>query len=152
MPEMEEQKVADDSNAVTSHVWAQWLQAISPTVEHLSAHCFGALLMSIKEVIPRQQDSRLVGKLATQSLLGCDVPLHGSPKSAPKAHGRRWVWTSSTSDTRGSAFPIVGREVCGADGFRHRQSHLAQIIYRQPEINRGTLRIAMPKRIPYGLE
>src|SRR5437867_13302703 len=89
MPGMEEQKVADDSKAVTSHVWAQWLQAISPTVEHLSAYCFGALLSSIKEVIPRQQDSRLVGKLATQSLLGCDISLHGRPKPAPKARGRR---------------------------------------------------------------
>ena len=109
MPGMEEQKVADDSKAVTSHVWAQLLQAISPTVEHLSAYCLETLLMSIKEVIPREQDSRLVGKLATQSLLGCDMSLHGSPKPAPKTCGRRGVGTGSRSDLREKVFPIARR-------------------------------------------
>jgi hypothetical protein len=106
MPGLEEQKVADDSKVMTSHAGAQSLQALGPTVEQMAAHCFRAPLTLMKEGIPIEQDSGLVAKSAAQSLLGRNVSLQGGPKPAPKAGGRRWVWTRSKSDTRETAFPI----------------------------------------------
>lgn len=57
-----------------------------------------------------EQDSRLVGKLAAQSVLGSNVSLHGGSKPAPKVCGRGWVWTSSSSDTA-DGFSCAGETV-----------------------------------------
>lgn len=118
----------------------------------MKGNYFQRLERSPASLGPLGQNSPLVAKSAAQSLLGSNVSLHGDPRSALKAGGRGWVWTSSKSDTREKAFPIELRQDCGAYGFRYRQSHIVQIIDRQPHMNRGTFRIAVPQSIPYCLE
>jgi hypothetical protein len=77
MPGVEQQKVADDAKAVTSHAGTQPLQARRPTVEPISVDGFSVPLAAIKEGIPMEQDPLLIRKLAAQSLLGNNVVLQG---------------------------------------------------------------------------
>ena len=61
MAGMEDQKVTNDSNSMTSHGWTQSFRALSPKVVRIFAYFFGLPLMLVKEGIPIEQDPGLVG-------------------------------------------------------------------------------------------
>ena len=76
-PGVEQQKIADDAKAVTSHAGTQPPQALRPTVELNSVDGFSVPLAVMKVGIPMEQDPLLIPELAAQSLLGNKVGLQG---------------------------------------------------------------------------